>query len=185
MRISDVTDAELANRAATGDSDAFRQLVERYGPAVRRVARTVLRNPDDADDAAQDGFWAAWRSLDRYDRSRPFGPWLLRIVLNAARDLGRRRQVRATEPLTEASPTSGPLPDELADRAQMRDRLAAALSALPERQRLVVVLFEVEGYAHREIAQLLNVAEGTVRSDIFHARRALRAALGADGRIVR
>lgn len=176
MRNTDVSDAELAGLAAAGDRDAFGHLVERYAPVARRVARTLL-GPEDADDAVQEAFISAWRAIGRYDRRRPFRPWLFRIVLNAARDLLRRQKVRRAEPITPAHASGGPSPETNASRALLRDRLDAALKALPERQRLAVTLFDVEGYAHAEIAALLEVPEGTVRSDVFHARRALRQSL--------
>lgn len=163
--------------AAAGDAEAFGRLVEIHAPAARRAARAVLDNAEDADDAAQDGFLAAWRALGSYDPARPFRPWLMRIVLNAARDLRRRRRVRHTEPLPPQQATGAGGPDHDAGRALLRDRLGTALAALPERQRVAVTLFDAEGYAHAEIAELLGVPEGTVRSDVFHARRALRRAL--------
>jgi RNA polymerase sigma-70 factor (ECF subfamily) len=177
MRISGVTDAELAARAADGDGDAFGQLVERHAPAARRVARALLGNDQDADDAAQDGFLAAWRAMDRFDLSRPFRPWLMRIVLNAARDLGRRRVVRETDQLSPEAADARAGPDRETDRSLLRARLATALARLTERQRVAITMFDAEGYAHAEIAQVLGVPEGTVRSDVFHARRALRADL--------
>jgi RNA polymerase sigma-70 factor (ECF subfamily) len=177
MRTSHVTDAELAARAAEGDGDAFGQLIERYAPAARRVARALLGNDHDADDAGQDGFLAAWRAIGRFDTARPFRPWLMRIVLNAARDLGRRRVVRNTEQLSPAASDQHPGPDRDADRLLLRERLAEALDRLTERQRIAITMFDAEGYAHAEIAEALGVPEGTVRSDVFHARRALRADL--------
>ena len=94
-------DAELAVRAFAGDRDAF---VQRYAGQARRVARAVLGNEADADDAAQDGFLAALRNLGRYDPTRPFGPWLMRIVSNAATDRRRRRKVRMTEQVPPQTP---------------------------------------------------------------------------------
>lgn len=146
--------------------------------AARRVARAVLRDDDDADDAVQDGVLAAWRAIDRYDDARPFRPWLMRIVLNAALDARRRRRVRHSEVLHEGHESGGPLPDRATDQSLFRERFREALAGLPERQRVAVVLFDAEGYAHAEIAEVLGVPEGTVRSYVFHARRALRQALG-------
>lgn len=177
MRIPNVTDAELAARAATGDGDAFGELVDRHAPAARRVARALLGNDHDADDAAQDGFLAAWRAIDRYDPARPFRPWLMRIVLNAARDMGRRRAVRDTDPIPMDAAGHEAGPDRETDRALLRSRLTAALGRLPERQRIAITMFDAEGYAHAEIADVLGIPEGTVRSDVFHARRALRSEL--------
>ncbi len=177
MRIAPVTDAELAAEAAAGNAEAFGQLIERHTPQIRRITRAVLSEPADADDAAQEAFLACWRYLGRYDPARPFGPWLIRIAVNAARDVRRRQRSRPTEPLAPDLALQQAGPDRRAARAELRESLNLALAELPERQRLAVVLFDAEGYSHREIAGMLGVAEGTVRSDVFHARCALRVAL--------
>jgi len=170
-------EAELATRARGGDRVAFGQLVERFAPQARRVARAVLQDPHDADDAAQDAFLAALVKLDQYDPRRPFGPWLMRIVANAATDRRRRRTVRQVEPLAPELTGGGPRPDREAEQSALGDRLRAALAELPNRRRIAVVLFDVEGYSHAEIAQILGIPEGTVRSEVFHARRRLRELL--------
>jgi RNA polymerase sigma-70 factor (ECF subfamily) len=151
--------------------------VDRYGLAARRVARAVLGASDDADDAVQDGMIAAWRALDRFDPTRSFRPWLMRIVANASLDLLRRRKVRRAVAVPETVVSGGVPADRLAEGGLVRDRLKSALLELPERQRVAVVLFDAEGYSHAEIAGILGVPEGTVRSYVFHARRALRDAL--------
>lgn len=179
MRTKEVQDAELAARALAGDREAFGALTSRYAAQARRVARAILRDPEDADDAAQDGFLAALRHLGRYDPARPFGPWLVRIVANAAADRRRRRKVRQTDELSPVAASPEPGPAEMTDRRAFYAALDAALRRLPERQRIAVVLFDVEGYSHAEIAKVLGVPEGTARSDVFHARRALREPLAA------
>jgi RNA polymerase sigma-70 factor, ECF subfamily len=176
-RIGEQDEADLVARAAAGDRDAFGALVERYAGVARRVARAVLGNPEDADDAAQDAMLSALVKLDQYDRRRPFGPWLLRIVANAATDRRRRRTVRRAEPLDPGFVAGGPRPDTTAERRALAERLREALAELPERRRMAVVLFDVEGYSHGEIAEILRIPEGTVRSEVFHARRRLRALL--------
>jgi RNA polymerase sigma-70 factor (ECF subfamily) len=176
-RIAAETDRELATRAQAGDRVAFGVLVDRYAAAVRRVARAVLNDPDDADDAAQDTFLSAMVKLKQYDLQRPFGPWLTRIAVNAATDRRRRRAVRRAEPLEGHLAAAGALPDAETDRRALGHRLRQALAELPERRRMAVVLFDVEGYTHAEIGKILRVPEGTVRSEVFHARRALRALL--------
>lgn len=170
-------DAELALRAHAGDHEAFGQLVQRYAGQARRVARAVLGNEADADDAAQDAFLAALRNMGRYDANRPFGPWLMRIVANAATDRRRRRRVRTTEQLPPHAPDTGAGPEKIALRREFHGALEAALATLPERRRMAVVLFDVEGYSHDEVAKILKIPVGTARSDVFHARRALRTAL--------
>ena len=169
--------AELVARAVEGDRGAFGLLVERYAAQARRVAQAVLGDPDDADDAAQDGFLSALVKLSQYDPRRPFGPWLMRIVANAAADRRRRMRVRRAEPLDPGLVGGGPRPDTEAVRRELGERLRAALAELPPRRRTAVVLFDVEGYSHAEIAGMLGIPEGTVRSEVFHARRRLRALL--------
>jgi len=170
-------DKDLVAQALAGDRAAFGVVVERYAAQARRVARAVLGDPDDADDAAQDGFLSALVKLAQYDARRPFGPWLMRIVANAATDRRRRRNVRRAQPLDPSLVGGGPRPDALAVRSELGDRLRAALAELPERRRTAVVLFDVEGYSHGEIAGILGIPEGTVRSEVFHGRRRLRTLL--------
>jgi RNA polymerase sigma-70 factor (ECF subfamily) len=173
-----VTEGELIERARGGDTEAFGALVEAHAGFVRRLTQAVLHDRDDADDAAQDAFFSAWRSRERFDPARPFRPWLGQIAINAARDLNRRRVIRRTEAIPESFAAPGSTPAVTAENADLRGRLAAALAGLPERQRLALVLFEVEGYAHAEIGKVLGIPEGTARSEVFHARRKLRATLG-------
>jgi RNA polymerase sigma-70 factor (ECF subfamily) len=173
-----MTDAELVLRAKAGDRDAFGALVERHASMVRRLTRAVLGQVEDAEDAAQDAFLSAWTGLGRFNPTAALGPWLARIALNAARDLRRRRRVRSTESLPQSHAAPGLLPDADTERALLRERLESALAELPERQRVAVVLFEVEGYSHAEIGIMLAIPEGTARSDVFQARRKLRLLLG-------
>lgn len=170
-------EAPLVTRALEGDAEAFGGLVERYAGTARRVARAILGEPEDADDAAQEAFLTAWRKLEQYDPGRPFGPWFLRIVANTARDLRRARRVRETHPLGPGQASAEASPAEEADRSLVRARIDEALARLPERQRLAVVMFDVEGYPHADIADILGIPDGTVRSLVFHGRRTLRKAL--------
>ncbi|MEO8448260.1 MAG: sigma-70 family RNA polymerase sigma factor [Gemmatimonadota bacterium] len=170
-------EATLTTRASQGDSDAFGELVVRHAMAARRVALAVLRNADEADDAVQSATLSAWRAIARYDPDRSFRAWYLRIIANAALDQFRRRRVRAAEPLSDWLESRTVLPDQATERALLRDRLMEGLAQLPERQRVALVLFDAEGYSHSEIAAVLKVPEGTVRSYVFHARRAMRRIL--------
>ena len=120
----------LVARALAGDRTALGVLVTRFAAPVRRLAYAILRDADEADDAAQDGVLQALVKLDRYDSSRPFGPWLTRIVANAAIDRRRRRAVRETSELDEGLVGGGPLPDVEVDRLALRQRLAMALDTL-------------------------------------------------------
>ena len=176
-RIPEQDEAALVARVRAGDRAAFGALAERYAGVARRVARAVLGDPDDADDAAQDALLSALVKLDQYDPRRPFGPWLLRIVANAATDRRRRRKVRRVEQLDPALVAGGARPDATTERRALSAQLRAALAELSHRRRMAVVLFDVEGYSHAEIAGILGIPEGTVRSEVFHARRRLRVLL--------
>jgi RNA polymerase sigma-70 factor (ECF subfamily) len=149
-----------------------------HATTARQVAYAVVGNWDEAEDVVQDAALAAWQAVARFDPNRPFRPWFLRIVSNAALDLVRRRRVRQTESLTETIVAPGTSPEAWTDRALLSARVATALATLAERPRIAVMLFDLEGYSHAEIAAILGVPEGTVRSYVFHARRALRKSLG-------
>jgi RNA polymerase sigma-70 factor, ECF subfamily len=162
--------------AQDGDTSAFAQLVRRHQQRAYAVARAVLLSHEDAEDAVQEGFLHAHRALSRFRPDQPFGAWLHRIISNAALDLARRRKVRDTDELvdTHASPFRDP-----AEADELHDRLRSALSQLPDRQRSVLVLHDVEGYKHAEIGAMLGIPEGTARSDLHHARAAMRTILGS------
>ncbi|MBX3145394.1 MAG: sigma-70 family RNA polymerase sigma factor [Gemmatimonadales bacterium] len=179
MRNTDVPESRLAAAARMGDAEAYGRLVLAQGPVARRVAYGILGNWDEADDVVQDAALAGWLAIERFDPDRAFRPWFLRIVSNAALDGLRRRRVRESDVLDESMPSRGAGPDREADRSLLRDRIKAAMAELSERQRVAVMLFDGEGYSHAEIAAVLEVPEGTVRSYVFHARRALRKSLAA------
>ena len=171
------SDAKLVELARRGSRDAAAELFTRHWRAAWRAAYVVTGRRELADDVAQDAFERAFAALSRFDERRPFGPWLMRIVANAATDRRRRRTVRRAEPLDPNATAGGPRPDVQTEQRALAQRLREALAELPERRRVAVVLFDVEGYSHAEIAEILGVAEGTVRSEVFHARRRLRVLL--------
>jgi RNA polymerase sigma-70 factor (ECF subfamily) len=161
--------------AQGGDQAAFGQLVRRHQRRAYAVARAIVLNHEDAEDAVQEAFLHAYRALDRFRPDQAFGAWLHRIVANAALDLTRRRKVREADELPEsvASPFRDP-----AESSDLRKRLRDALAELPARQRAVIVLHDIEGFKHAEIGKTLDIPEGTARSDLHYARARLREALG-------
>ena len=165
---------ELVLSAQRGDREAFAELVRAHQRRAYAVARAIVLDHHDAEDAVQDGFLHAYRALARFRPGEPFGAWLHRIVANAALDLQRRRKVRTagTLPETLALPFRDP-----AELDELRRRLVAALERLTERQRSVIVLHDVEGFRHAEIGEMLGIPEGTARSDLHHARATLRRLL--------
>jgi len=166
---------ELVLLAQRGDREAFAMLVRMHERRAYAVARAITPTHEDAEDAVQDGFLHAYRALDRFRPEQAFGAWLHRIVANAALDIGRRRKVRDADTLSEA--VSLPFRDPAEDD-ELRRRLLAGLAAISERQRAVIVLHDVEGFTHGEIGGMLGIPEGTARSDLHHARAALRRLLG-------
>jgi RNA polymerase sigma-70 factor (ECF subfamily) len=165
---------ELVVAAQRGSTEAFGALVRLHQRRGYAVARAVVVTHEDAEDAVQDGFLHAYKALDRFLPDQPFGAWLYRIISNAALDIVRRRRVRDAEQL----PDSVPLPfRDPAEGGELRARLAEALKVLTGRQRSVLVLHDVEGFTHGEIGSMLGIPEGTARSDLHHARAALRKLL--------
>lgn len=167
---------ELVRAAQAGDREAFAGLVRMHQRRAYAVARAIVIAHEDAEDAVQDGFLHAYKALDRFIPDQSFGAWLNRIVSNAALDLVRRRKVRDAEPLHDTVPLALPFRDPAVSR-ELRDRLTAALTRLTARQRAVIVMHDVEGYTHGEIGTALGIPEGTARSDLHHARTALRRLL--------
>jgi RNA polymerase sigma-70 factor (ECF subfamily) len=165
---------ELVLSAQRGSREAFAELVRSHQRRAYAVARAIVLDHHDAEDAVQEGFLHAYRALARFRPGEPFGAWLHRIVANAALDLQRRRKVRSAGvlPETVALPFRDP-----AESDELRRQLSAALERLPERQRSVIVLHDVEGFRHAEIGEMLGIPEGTARSDLHHARAALRRML--------
>jgi RNA polymerase sigma-70 factor (ECF subfamily) len=173
------TDARLVRRAREGDGQAFETLVRRYLRMAYAVALAELADHRDAEDAVQDSFITALERLEECRDPAAFAGWMRRIVRNRARSVRRRERVRETEALESvSSAASGRDPGRDLDRSELRRRLEAALATLSEVQRRVVLLHDLEGYRHREIAMQLDIPEGTVRSHLFFARRALRELLG-------
>lgn len=180
-RLDAVPDEALACRVQRGDRDALEQLVRRYLRRVHAVAASYLSEPADIEDAAQETFLRALRAIETYDPQRPFAPWLYQIARNVARNRVAAGARWRTELLSEKVQSALPGPDVVLERSEIRARVDAAMARLPEQQRTAFYLSDVEGYATGEVARIMGLSPGTVRSHIHHARRALRAAL-ADSR---
>jgi RNA polymerase sigma-70 factor (ECF subfamily) len=169
---------------AAGDAAALEELFRRHRGVAYRVAYRLLGNEPDALDAVQDGFINALTRLDRFRGRSSFKTWLLRVVSNAALDLGRARQRRAAR-VCGPTPTDDPrladdaLPHPAAEleRADLRRLLEEALATLPEAQRQTFVLHADGGLTYREVADVLGISIGTVMSRVFYARQRLKTVL--------
>ena len=171
-------DGELVRRARAGDERAFGELVDRYARSAYAVALSVTKRHEDAEDAVQESFLVALERLDECRNPERFVGWLTTIVRNRARNLIRRESIRRTEEVPEGASTDRPAPDEATERRELRGMLEDALAELPEVQREIVLLHDLEGWKHREIADRLEMPSGTVRSHLHYARKALREILG-------
>jgi RNA polymerase sigma-70 factor (ECF subfamily) len=172
-----LADAELVARSALGEEGAYGELVRRYRRAAYSLALAVTGRHEDAEDASQEAFVVA---LDRIEECREpgrFGGWFLTIVRNRARNLVRREVVRKGGILPFSVAASEPGPDRVTEQSEMRERLTQALQELSEVQREVVLLHDLEGWKHREIADRLAMPSGTVRSHLHYARKRLREVL--------
>lgn len=170
-------DTTLIQRVQQGESDAFDQLVRRHMRRAYAVAYRVVQHREDAEDLVQEGFMAALRNIDRFELGRPFAPWLHRIIVNRALSARRSRAFQLTDALPEQRAAAGTSPLTLALRGEVMERFRATLADLPERQRLVIQLHDVDGFSADEIGEQLGVAAGTVRWYIHQARRVLREAM--------
>jgi len=175
-------DRELLTRVRSGERDAFGQIVERYLARAMALAMRLLRHREDAEDLVQDAFLSALQHIDSFDLTRPFWPWLSRIIVNRGLDISASRYARAVDPLAEDVSDSGPTPAESVERREIREEFRRTLALLPERRRLVVQLFEVDGFSVAEIAKLLDSSPATVRWHLHMGRRQLRNALAAHRR---
>lgn len=173
------SDASLVERARGGDEDAFESLVRRHLRAAYVAALAVVPEPADAEDVCQDAFILALERLDECRQPDRFAAWLLRIVRNRAHSHRRYLEVRKAAPLREDLHTSGGAssPVRSAERAELREELMSHIRTLPEVQREVLLLHDLEGWRHREIAKLLGLPEGTVRAHLSYARKELRKRL--------
>ncbi|MBT8337251.1 MAG: RNA polymerase sigma factor [Gemmatimonadetes bacterium] len=171
-----MSEAQLIRRAGDGDSRAVRALYERYAPRVYAVVRRIAGDDDLAQDYAQEAWIRAIRALPTFRGDARFSTWLHRIAVNAALQALRRADTRKRReaPMPEAVPVAPSNRDAL-----LQGRLEEALDRLPNGMRQVLILHDVEGYTHEEIGEVLGVASGTSKSQLFKARAKMRTLLGS------
>jgi RNA polymerase sigma-70 factor (ECF subfamily) len=176
-----VDDRELVRRAQGEDQEAFEELLRRHQHRVFAVAGGILRRREDVEDIAQQVFVKAYFSLKRFDQRAAFSTWLYKITVNECWDLLRKKKVRplvyesdlseeqAKQVIAaEGKNSSGP---DISDRLEARERVERLMEGLDERDRLMLILKEVEGFAVEEIAQVLDLNANTVKVRLFRARR--------------
>lgn len=169
---------DLIRRAKRGDTHAYEELVHAFQAIAFRTAYVLSGNAADAEEAAQDGFLKAWRALGRFRAGAPFRPWLLRIVANEARNrrrlAGRRSHLALRAATEQVSGDAAPSPESALLSVETRERLLAAVEALPDDQRQMVSLRYFVGLSEQEVAESLDLPVGTVKSRTSRALERLR-----------
>jgi RNA polymerase sigma-70 factor (ECF subfamily) len=196
LTLSALTDDELVARARARDVAAFEALIDRHEEKIYRLAMRFVRNETDAREILQETFLSAWRNLDSFQGKSQFASWLYRVAVNAAlmmlRSQKRHPQVAvedvAEETLGEAAQTSpaslgfggddwSKRPDEQFQSEELRQQIQTAVDGLPESQRAVFLLRDVDGLSTEETGELLGLTVPTVKTRLHRARLALRAAI--------
>jgi len=182
---SDDPDSELVARWQAGDSGAFERLVRNHERNVFRLLYRMLGNREEAEDASQEAFLSLHRHGHRFRRESRFSTFLYRVAANAAlnrrRSLGRARARETELALRQASGAQIHAmprdPEDATHGVEIQNRVQQALQQLPEELRMAVVLYDIEGQSYKDIAEILNIPEGTVKSRIHRARLGLRERL--------
>ncbi len=178
MTSAECGDAELVERARGGEVEAFEALVRRYLRPALALAWESSGSRDDAEDVVQDAFLRALLALPSFDVTRPFAPWFFTILRNASRSSWRRAARHEGEALPETVAGSVPDPLTALEMLEWQAQLEAGLESLPVRQRACFRLCDLEGFSGPEAADMLGLAEGTVRTHLHRARQSLRRTLG-------
>ena len=185
-------DKHILARARRGELDAFEELVRQYEKRVYAVALRSSGSPEDAADITQEVFLRAWRSIESFRGDSGFSTWLFRITMNLCVDHARHKNAQPqTQPLVVGEedaerpiPDPAPTPEEHLENSELGRELAAALDEVSEEHRRIVLLRDVSGLSYTEIAEVLEISEGTVKSRLSRARIALRTILQKRGNLL-
>jgi len=172
------SDQRLVARARVGDADAREMLIRRYVDTAYAVALAIVHDRDEAEDVCQDSLVRALDHLADCRHPDRFGAWLCRIVQSRAHNARASRRVRGALVLGEDTAHAPERASDGAERSELRRRLETALATLSETERLVVLLHDLQGYMHKEIADMLSISETASRQHLFVARKGLRSILG-------
>ena len=181
-RASGGDDASLIKQARRGSADAIESLVRRHWDAAHRAAFLIVHDAAAAEDIAQESMLAAVRAIDGFDRRRPFGPWLHRIVVNRSLDWIRARARRAEVSVEVAGPAPGTRIESEGRRDALSDELMRALAALDPDERALIVLRHLLGYRSAELGRMFDMPAATVRTRLARALTRVRELLEAEAR---
>ena len=187
---ADLPDETLAKRVAAGEPDAFEAIMRRHNRGMFRTARAILRDDAEAEDALQEAYLQAYRTLGSYRGEARLSTWLARVVANEAlmrlRKQARRSEILPlhagidTEEIQEKEGSMDKQPETAAQRGEMRKLLEQRIDALPGAYRAVFMLRAVEEYSVEETARILGIPEATVRTRLFRAKSILREGLASE-----
>jgi len=181
--ISETERLELLRRGVNGDLEAFGELVAAYQQFAYALAFRLLLNEEDAEDVVQESFLRVWRHLAGYDTRRKFTTWLYSIVTNLCYDRLRALQVRAHRALHEvgepefAGERGASGPEQDCTNEMLRRRLGRLVAGLSPTQRVVFILRDLQELTVKDVAKILAISEGAVKSNLYYARKSLRERL--------
>jgi len=184
--LAEPRDEVLAAQAASGDLQAFEEIVNRHRMSVYRLARSITGNHDDADDAAQETFIRVYRSLSSFDTGRSFKAWLRRITYNTSLNVLRassNRKKRTVIAETDHVPDLSPNPEQIVQSRDSGCQIQAAVESLTAELRATFVLRAAEGMSYRDIARTTGVKIGTVMSRLSRARERIQTAMESAGKL--
>lgn len=187
------SETDLVRQAKAGDARAFEALVTAYETRIYNLALRYLGNPHDAEDAAQEVFLRVFRFLEGFQEESSFSTWLYRIGVNVCKDMLKARSQRQEQPLGQEDEEDGTHPIHIPDlrydpetvysETEKRELLCAAIEALPPRQREILILRDLQGLSYEELAEVLSLEVGTVKSRLARSRESLRKILLQNGNI--
>ncbi len=172
------SDRDLVARVADGDRIAFTELMQRHEDMVFAVCLRLMGNREAALDATQETFITLFRKADRFHGESALSTWLYRVATNTCFDLQRKARRRAAEPLPEHHDPADRSAEDPFEAIDVRGDIASALAEIPEEFRAAVVLADAHGLPLADVAAILEVPVGTVKSRVFRARRLLAERLG-------
>lgn len=174
------TDIELVGRVVSGDHGAFDAIMLRHEDRVFSVCLRIIGDRDRALDATQETFLTVFRKAGQFKGDSALGTWIYRIAVNTCYDQLRKAKRRRTDPIPDHLDPVDPSAESAIDSAALRPEIRAALDKLPTDFRAAIVLSDIEGMSMAEVAQVLGVPAGTVKSRLYRGRRLLAEQLGVD-----
>lgn len=177
------TDSSLVKKCANGDKLAFEALVERYERPIYNIAYRVMNNSEDAMDITQNIFMKAYQKIDTFDRSRKFFSWLYRIAVNESINYSKLKHLTGEIDSDHVIRERGLNPEQKYAQSEMHEDLQNAIESLDFKYRTVIVLKHFQGLSYKEMSEILEIPEKTVKSRLFTGRQLLKNILTERGHV--